>query len=66
MLNLSYWINKLLFHPILGLITYADGSHGFPRNEGFFQDCKLVRRRHCPDIVQKAQKISMMARAQCN
>ncbi|XP_076295248.1 MORN repeat-containing protein retinophilin [Lasioglossum baleicum] len=50
----------------LGLVTYSDGSHGFPRNEGFFQDCKLVRRKHCPDIVQKAQKISMMARAQCN
>ncbi|XP_023248175.1 MORN repeat-containing protein 4 homolog [Copidosoma floridanum] len=50
----------------LGLITYTDGSHGFPRNEGFFQDCRLVRRHRCPDIVQKAQKISMMARSQAN
>lgn len=51
---------------LVGLVTYADGSHGFPRNEGFFQDCRLVRRRRCPDIIQKAQRISMMARAQCS
>ncbi|XP_070522522.1 MORN repeat-containing protein 4 homolog isoform X2 [Cardiocondyla obscurior] len=50
----------------LGLVTFADGSHGFPRNEGFFQDCRLVRRRRCPDIIQRAQKISMMARTQCS
>jgi hypothetical protein len=49
---------------VSGLITYSDGSHGFPRNEGFFQDCKLTRRRPCPDIIHKSQKISMISRIQ--
>ncbi|CAD6238956.1 GSCOCG00008575001-RA-CDS [Cotesia congregata] len=50
----------------LGLVTYSDGTHGFPRNEGFFQDCRLVRRRRCPEVILKAQKISMIARAQAS
>ncbi|XP_055691727.1 MORN repeat-containing protein 4 homolog [Lutzomyia longipalpis] len=50
----------------LGLVTFSDGSHGFPRNEGFFQDCRLIRKRRCPEVVQKAQKIALMARAQCD
>lgn len=48
----------------VGLVTFNDSTHGFPRNEGFFQDCRLVRKRHCPEIVQRAQKISLLARAQ--
>lgn len=50
----------------LGLVTFSDGSHGFPRNEGFFQDCRLIRKKRCPEVVQKAQKIALMARAQCD
>lgn len=49
----------------LGLVTFSDLSNGFPRNEGFFQDCKLIRKKNCPDIVQRAQKIALMARVQC-
>ncbi|XP_026745549.1 MORN repeat-containing protein 4 homolog [Trichoplusia ni] len=49
----------------LGLVTFSDGSNGFPRNEGFFQDCRLVRRKRCPEVVQRAQKVAYMARAQC-
>ncbi|XP_045533955.1 uncharacterized protein LOC106720251 [Papilio machaon] len=49
----------------LGLVTFSDGSNGFPRNEGFFQDCKMVRRKRCPEVVQRAQKVAYMARAQC-
>ncbi|CAG4987937.1 unnamed protein product [Parnassius apollo] len=49
----------------LGLVTYSDGSNGFPKNEGFFQDCRMVRRKRCPEVVQRAQKIAYMARAQC-
>uniref|UniRef100_A0A8D9ENF2 MORN repeat-containing protein 4 n=1 Tax=Cacopsylla melanoneura TaxID=428564 RepID=A0A8D9ENF2_9HEMI len=45
-----------------GLVTYADGTHGFPKNEGFFQDCKMVKRKKCLDVVAKAQKVSLMAR----
>ncbi|CAH0668737.1 unnamed protein product [Spodoptera exigua] len=47
------------------LVTFSDGSNGFPRNEGFFQDCRLVRRKRCPEVVQRAQKVAYMARAQC-
>ncbi|XP_063223066.1 MORN repeat-containing protein 4 homolog [Bacillus rossius redtenbacheri] len=49
-----------------GLVTFSDGSHGFPRNEGFFQDCRLVRKRRCLDVVQRAQKVALMAQAQCD
>lgn len=49
---------------IPGMITFSDGSHGFPKNEGFFQDCKLVRKKRCPEVVQRAQKVALMARAQ--
>ncbi|KAJ8920475.1 hypothetical protein NQ315_005343 [Exocentrus adspersus] len=27
----------------LGLTTFSDDTNGFPRNEGFFQDCKLKK-----------------------
>lgn len=50
----------------LGLITFNDHTHGFPRNEGFFQDCRLVRKKKCPEVVQRAQKVALMARAQCD
>lgn len=49
----------------LGLITFHDFTHGFPRNEGYFQDCRLIRKRRCSDVVQRAQKVALMARAQC-
>ncbi|XP_026466575.1 MORN repeat-containing protein 4 homolog, partial [Ctenocephalides felis] len=46
----------------LGLVTFADGTHGFPRCEGYFQDCRLMRRRKCPIIILHAQAIGMLAR----
>ncbi|XP_013775845.1 MORN repeat-containing protein 4-like [Limulus polyphemus] len=48
-----------------GLVTFADGSNGFPRCEGLFKDCRLVKRCRCIDIVLQAQKVAMAARAQC-
>ncbi|TDG48884.1 hypothetical protein AWZ03_004787 [Drosophila navojoa] len=48
-----------------GLLTFQDFTHGFPRNEGFFQDCRFMRKRRCPDVVQRAQKCALMARSQC-
>lgn len=48
-----------------GLVTFSDNSNGFPRNEGFFQDCRLVRKKKCSEIIQRAQKVAYMARAQC-
>ncbi|XP_050307671.1 MORN repeat-containing protein 4 homolog [Anthonomus grandis grandis] len=46
----------------LGLTTFNDDTHGFPRNEGYFQECQLKRRRGCSDTVQKAQKVAFTAR----
>ena len=30
--------------PLKGLLTFPDGSHGIPRNEGLFENNKLLRR----------------------
>ncbi|CAH2009464.1 unnamed protein product [Acanthoscelides obtectus] len=46
----------------LGLTTFGDNTNGFPRNEGFFQDCQLKKLMKCPEVIQKAQKIAFMAR----
>lgn len=46
------------------MTTFNDGSNGFPRNEGYFQDCKLIRKKKCPEVVQRAQKITFMVRSQ--
>ena len=46
------------------MVTFADGTHGFPKNEGYFQDCKLMRKKPCQDVVQRAQKVALMARTQ--
>lgn len=50
----------------LGLVTFNDGSHGFPRNEGYFQDCKMLKKKKCPDVVQRVQKVALMARMKVN
>ena len=49
-----------------GLVTFSDGSNGFPRNEGYFQDCRFMKRMNCGDTIQKAQKVAMTARALCD
>jgi len=46
-----------------GLVTFNDGSHGFPRNEGFFQDCRMVRREMATEAVLRAQRAALLARA---
>ncbi|XP_025204302.1 MORN repeat-containing protein 4 homolog [Melanaphis sacchari] len=48
----------------LGLITFKDGSHGLPRHEGFFKDCKFVQKKKCPRVVVDAQRAALMARIQ--
>ncbi|KAF7285010.1 hypothetical protein GWI33_012326 [Rhynchophorus ferrugineus] len=45
-----------------GVTTYPDNTSGFPRNEGFFQECHLKRRQNCEEVIQKAQKLAFMAR----
>ena len=44
-----------------GILTFADGSHGLPRNEGLFQDNKLVAREKSTDIIEKANQAAKNA-----
>ena len=48
----------------LGLVTFADGSHGVPRNEGYFENNKLVRHEKCTRIIEDALAIAQQATAQ--
>ena len=44
-----------------GLLTFTDGTHGLPRNEGIFEDNKLIKRVKCTDIVLKAAQTAKNA-----
>lgn len=46
-----------------GLLTFPDGAHGVPRNEGLFQNHKLQKREKCPGVVQRAQASASSARS---
>ncbi|XP_063912981.1 MORN repeat-containing protein 4 homolog [Zophobas morio] len=46
----------------LGVVTFSDGSNGFPKYEGFFENCKFLKKCDCAEVVQKAQKVAFMAR----
>lgn len=48
----------------LGLLTFADGTHGLPRNEGYFEGTALIRREKCTMMVGKARQIADKARNQ--
>ncbi|KAG7260192.1 hypothetical protein CRUP_031434 [Coryphaenoides rupestris] len=45
-----------------GLLTFPDGAHGVPRNEGLFKNHKLQKREKCPGAVQRAQASASRAR----
>ncbi|KAL4641043.1 MORN repeat-containing protein 4 isoform X1 [Arapaima gigas] len=45
-----------------GLLTFPDGAHGVPRNEGVFENNKLLKREKCQAVVQRAQSSASMAR----
>ncbi|XP_028917156.1 MORN repeat-containing protein 4 isoform X1 [Ornithorhynchus anatinus] len=45
-----------------GLLTFPDGSHGLPRNEGLFENNRLLRREKCAAVLQRAQSASQAAR----
>ena len=49
---------------ITGLITFADGSHGLPRNEGYFEGNKMVKREKCSAVIQKALSSAEAAKKQ--
>ena len=43
-------------------MTFSDNTHGLPRNEGYFDGNKLMRREKCPEIVQKAKTAAEKAK----
>ena len=46
-----------------GLVTFSDGTHGLPRNEGRFTNGKCVERCKVSGVVLQAQKDAAMARS---
>ncbi|KAG1933802.1 MORN repeat-containing protein [Pimephales promelas] len=46
-----------------GLLTFPDGSHGAPRNEGMFENNKLLKREKCQAVVQRAKNSASTARS---
>jgi len=47
-----------------GLITFPDGNHGLPRNEGRFENDRFIERLRCPDVIQRAKKAAVHANSQ--
>ena len=47
---------------VVGLLTFTDGSHGLPRQEGKFDCGKLVEQSDCQSQVKKAQDAAVTAR----
>jgi len=45
-----------------GLVTFGDGGHGLPRQEGKFDCGKLVESQECSAQVKKAQDAAATAR----
>jgi hypothetical protein len=58
LLSSSLWPHA---HP--GLLTFPDGAHGVPRNEGLFKNHKLQKREKCPGVVQRAKASAGTARS---
>ncbi|XP_045189670.1 MORN repeat-containing protein 4-like isoform X2 [Mercenaria mercenaria] len=46
----------------LGLVTFSDGSHGLPRNEGYFNGNQMIRREKCPELIHTALRSAETAR----
>ncbi|XP_046576894.1 LOW QUALITY PROTEIN: MORN repeat-containing protein 4-like [Haliotis rubra] len=47
----------------MGLITFSDKTHGLPRNEGYFEGNKLLRREKCSGIIQRARDAANKAKS---
>ena len=46
-----------------GLVTFSDGSHGQPRQEGKFEGLELIERCSATAAVQKARQSAADARS---
>ena len=55
------WICFLYLSTNTGLVTFPDGSHGLPRNEGYFELNQIVRREKCPMVVHRAKEAARRA-----
>lgn len=47
----------------LGLVTFADGSHGQPPCEGYFEGSVCVKRKATEDAPKRARQAAAAARA---
>lgn len=47
----------------LGLVTFSDGTHGEPKNEGKFEGLELVQRCSAATAVQRARQLAADARS---
>ena len=46
-----------------GLVTFSNGTNGEPRQEGYFEGTKLVRREPVTEYIKKARACRERARA---
>jgi len=47
---------------LAGLVTFPDGSHGVPRNEGYFENFKLKKSDKAHTHIQKANHAAEKAK----
>ena len=45
-----------------GRITFSDGSHGNPKQEGYFEGTRLVQRDYVNDALKKARLCAKRAK----
>ncbi|MBN3275472.1 MORN4 protein, partial [Polyodon spathula] len=45
-----------------GLLTFPDGAHRVPRNEGVFENNKLLKREKCQAVIRRAHSAAKTAR----
>lgn len=46
----------------LGLVTYSDQTHGLPRNEGYFESNRIIRRQKCHSEIHRARQAAQRAK----
>ncbi|ESO96824.1 hypothetical protein LOTGIDRAFT_159568 [Lottia gigantea] len=47
----------------LGLVSFSNNTHGLPRNEGYFEENKIIRREKCSGIIEKSRMAASKARS---
>jgi hypothetical protein len=43
-------------------VTYSDQTHGLPRNEGYFENNKIIRRQKCHNEIHRARQAAQRAK----